>query len=70
MLQNNKINKYFVVENEKFPSRSINKSDNGIEMIFEIKIKNNEHVAIIDEIKKIDGIREVRCVSVSGETVG
>ncbi len=26
MLQNNKINKYFVVENEKFPSRSINKS--------------------------------------------
>ena len=65
-----KIEGVIVPKVKGFVTRSINKSDNGIEMIFEIKIKNNEHVAIIDEIKKIDGIREVRCVSVSGETVG
>ena len=50
-------------------TRSVNKNDKGVEIILEIKVKS-EDLAIIDEIKAIDGVREVRYVSVSGETVG
>ena len=50
-------------------TRSVNKNEKGVEIILEIKVKS-EDLAIIDEIKAIDGVREVRYVSVSGETVG
>ena len=50
--------------------RAKNSVGNNIEIIYQIKIKNNEDKNIVDKLYNIEGISAVNIVAQNGETVG
>lgn len=50
--------------------RAKNSVGDNIEIIYQIKIKNNEDKNIIDELYKIEGVSTVNIVAQNGETIG
>lgn len=50
--------------------RAKNSVGNNIEVIYQIKIKNNDDKGIVDKLYAIEGINTVNIVSQNGETIG
>lgn len=50
--------------------RAKNSVNNNIEIIYQIKIRNNEDRKIIKELYKIEGVNTVNIVAQNGETIG
>ncbi len=50
--------------------RAKNSAGNNIEIIYQIKIKNNEDKNIVSDLYKINGVNTVNIVSQNGETIG
>ncbi|MEG1311198.1 MAG: DUF4956 domain-containing protein [Romboutsia sp.] len=50
--------------------RAKNSVGNNIEIIYQIKIKNNEDKNIVDKLYNIEGITAVNIVAQNGETIG
>lgn len=50
--------------------RAKNSVGNNMEIIYQIKIKNNQDKNIIDELYKIEGVSTVNIVAQNGETLG
>lgn len=50
--------------------RAKNSVGNNMEIIYQIKIKNNEDKNIIDDLYKIEGVSTVNIVAQNGETIG
>ncbi|MBM6819372.1 DUF4956 domain-containing protein, partial [Clostridium saudiense] len=42
----------------------------NIEIIYQIKIKNNDDKNIVDDLYKIEGVNAVNIVAQNGETIG
>lgn len=50
--------------------RSKNSTGNNLEIIYQIKIKNNEDKNIVSELYSIEGVSAVNIVAQNGETIG
>ena len=50
--------------------RAKNSVTSNIEIIYQIKIKNNDDKDIVDDLYKIEGVKTVNIVAQNGETIG